>query len=103
MAKIRIDQLVADQFHISVTEAAALIMANQVLVEDTPVTQPGTQVKPDVSVRIREKKRVVALQRTDNRPKHRQRPDAIEQNRRGKAVGKGTSGCFWFVCPLVIR
>ncbi|MBP5303413.1 MAG: TlyA family RNA methyltransferase [Clostridia bacterium] len=60
MAKIRIDQLVADQFHISVTEAAALIMANQVLVEDTPVTQPGTQVKPDVSVRIREKKRKYA-------------------------------------------
>ena len=48
----------------------------------------------EVERRIREQERVVALQRAHHRTEHRQRTDAIKQNRRGKAVGKGTFPAF---------
>lgn len=60
MPKIRLDALVAEKYSIPVSEAAALIMERRVLVEDQPIIQPGTQVKEDVTVRIREKKRKFA-------------------------------------------
>lgn len=60
MPKVRIDQLVSQKFNMSITEASALIMERRVLVNDVPITQPGTQVKEDVVVRLKEKKRKYA-------------------------------------------
>lgn len=60
MAKIRLDQLVSQQFGLSINEAAALIMEKRVLVNDQPITQPGTAVKEDAILRLKEKKRKYA-------------------------------------------
>jgi 23S rRNA (cytidine1920-2'-O)/16S rRNA (cytidine1409-2'-O)-methyltransferase len=52
--KLRLDKLLVDRGLVSSrSRAQALILAGKVLVADTPVTKAGTQVRPDVDVRLR--------------------------------------------------
>ncbi len=52
--RVRLDKLLVDRDLVpSRARAQALIIAGKVLVEDTPVTKAGTQVRSDVEVRLR--------------------------------------------------
>ncbi len=54
MKKIRIDKLLVERGLVETRERArAMIMAGDVLVEDTPVHKAGTGVQPDATVRFR--------------------------------------------------
>ncbi len=54
MAKLRLDQLLVDrQLVTNQKKAQALIQLGQVLVNEVVIEKSGTQVKPDVSIRIR--------------------------------------------------
>lgn len=56
MSRVRIDKLLVDLGLISSRERArAMIMAGNVLVDETPVTKAGAQVSEDADVRIRGK------------------------------------------------
>ena len=52
---IRLDQLAAQQFHISEQEATALIMEGRVWMGFVPADKPGTTVKEDTVLTLREK------------------------------------------------
>ena len=54
MAKLRLDQLLVDRELVpSRNKAQALIQLGQVLVNEVVVEKSGTQVRPDVTIRIR--------------------------------------------------
>ena len=51
---VRIDRLLVERGLVASRERARrLVMAGQVLVDDRPVTKPGTEVAPDAAVRVR--------------------------------------------------
>lgn len=60
MANIRLDALAAEQFSVSVTEAAALIMEGRVYIGCVPADKPGTAVTADTILTLKEKARKYA-------------------------------------------
>ncbi len=60
MENIRLDILAADQFSVSETEAAALIMEGRVLIGQTPADKPGMSVPADTVLTLKEKTRKYA-------------------------------------------
>lgn len=59
--KKRLDELLVEQGHIETrSQAKAMIMAGQVLVNNTPITKAGTLIKVDSEIRIKNKLKYVS-------------------------------------------